>query len=228
MENNYDSGSFLKKLKGIFVVEDAIPSQNTTNTPTPASPTPQATLPVFSPPTIVTSTGQQSDKFMNLLLQSLETNNPVGFDYFEFRQSILNLAKMPMDESTRYQSAYAMAQTMGVTSQSLIQSASNYVAILAGEDKKFHDALANQQNTNVGAKQQEISNLDAAIKQKAAQIKELTDQIQQNQQQMETLKSQINEASSKVETTKNDFVVTYNALVGEIKRDIDNMQRYLK
>ena len=165
---------------------------------------------------------------MNILLQSMQNNNAPGFDYFEFRQSVQNLAKMPMDEATRYQSAFAIAQTMSILPQTLIGSAQNYVQILAAEEQKFHAALANKEGSDVNAKQQEISNLDATIKQKAEQIKQLTEQIQQHQQQMETMKTQISEATSKVAATKNDFVVTYNALVNEIKKDIDNMQRYLK
>jgi threonine synthase len=227
---NEDSGSFLNKLKSIFIVED--PQKPNTSTTTTTTTTAQNTQPVTpqntTPPVIVTGNGQVSEKFMNALLESMQNNNTPGFDYFEFRQSIQNLSKMPMDEATRYQSAFAMAQTMNVLPQTLVSSAQNYVQILAAEEQKFHQALANKEGSDVNAKQQEISNLDAAIKQKSEQIRELTEQIQQNQQQMEALKSQISEATSKVAATKNDFVVTYNALVNEIKKDIDNMQRYLK
>ncbi len=224
---NEDSGSFLNKLKGIFIVEEP-QKPSTTSTTSTQNTQPVSPQSTYTPPVIVTGNGQVSEKFMNALLESMQNNNTPGFDYFEFRQSIQNLSKMPMDEATRYQSAFAMAQTMNVLPQTLVSSAQNYVQILAAEEQKFHQALANKEGSDVNAKQQEINNLDAAIKQKAEQIKQLTEQIQQNQSQMEALKAQISEASSKVAATKNDFVVTYNALVNEIKKDIDNMQRYLK
>ena len=74
----------------------------------------------------------------------MEKANIEGFDYLEYKQSLKSLAKMPMDERTRFQSAYAMAQTMGASVGHLIKTAQHYIDILAAEEKKFETALANQ------------------------------------------------------------------------------------
>ena len=40
---------------------------------------------------------------------------------------------MPMDEQTRFQSAFAMAQTLGATTEHLMHSANHYLEILKKE-----------------------------------------------------------------------------------------------
>ena len=55
------------------------------------------------------SPGKVSSKFMEILFKAMEDNNLDGFDYLEFKQSLKSLEKMPMDEQTRFKSAFAMA-----------------------------------------------------------------------------------------------------------------------
>ncbi len=224
---------FLKKLKSVFVVEDSNSSSTTPTTNTSAAapksqpttnPTP-APAPTYVPPT---PTATPNNKIAEMLFGAMEAGNLPGFDYLEFMQSVKSLSSMPMDEATRFRSAFAMAQTMGVTAPKLIETAQHYLGILQGEQKKFGEAMASRTNNDVTAKEQEIANLDSVIKNKAEQIKQLTEQIQSHQNQMDALRQQINEATGKVETAKNDFVVTYNSLVNQINADIENMKNYLK
>lgn len=172
--------------------------------------------------------GQVTKKFMEILLRAMEANNLDGFDYLEYKQSLRSLEKMPMDEATRFQSAFAMAQTMGATPEKLIQTAQHYIQVLQNEEKKFEDALTHQRSTQIGAKQQEINKLEETIKRKAEQIKKLTQEIEGNQKKSEALKSEIQEASRKVNSTKNDFIASYNALVDKISTDIEKMSKFLK
>ena len=53
-----------------------------------------------------------------------------GFDYLEYKQSLQSLEKMNMDNQTRYQSAFAMAQTMGAKAKNLIDSAQYYLKVM--------------------------------------------------------------------------------------------------
>ncbi|MEY4905764.1 MAG: hypothetical protein RLZZ292_3579, partial [Bacteroidota bacterium] len=162
---------FLKKLKSVFVVEDPnSPSTPTNNTPTATPKTQTGTNPTPAPtPTYVPppSTGATNNKIAEMLFGAMEAGNLPGFDYLEFMQSVKSLSSMPMDEATRFRSAFAMAQTMGVTAPKLIETAQHYVGILQGEQKKFADAMASRTTNDVTAKEQEIANLDSVIKNKA-------------------------------------------------------------
>ena len=230
---------FFKKLKSVFVVED--PNQPATSQPlqnsNPSTASKEAAQNNLAPPpsvqtpyrsSVSSGQGQVNEKFTDALFKAMEAANVDGFDYFEFKQALNNLASMPMDEATRYKSAYAMAQTMGATPAKLVSTASGYLDALKQEDAKFQQAANNQVQSQISNKQSQISNFDAVIKQKSEQIQKMAQEIEQHKKEMDLLKQDISQASSKVAQTKADFDATYQSLVGQIQKDIDNMKNYLK
>ncbi len=226
------------KLKSIFIVSDeefkkqAGGGKETPQKKEPASPvksspavrTPNVT-PSHSPKA---SEGKISDKFLNILMGAMDKNNIEGFDYLEYKESLKSLSKMNMDEATRYQSAFAMAQTMGATPQRLVDTAQHYLNILKTEEQKFQQALVNQKAKQIGSKEQRIKDLGAIVKQKEEQIEKLRQEMEAHKQEAVKLKSEISNASVKVENTGNNFAVTYNVVVSQIQKDIENMKTYLK
>ena len=172
--------------------------------------------------------GKVSDKFTQVLFSAMERDNQEGFDYLEFKQSLRSLEKMPMDEATRYQSALAMAKTLGATPPGLLQSAAHYMNVLRLEEKKFGDALAKQEAEKIGQKGKDQERLKTAINEKTEMIKRLTLEIENHKKELEALQKEMDQAARKVETTKNDFVASYNALVSQIQLDIDNMKKFLQ
>ena len=217
-----------KNIKSLFVVEEL--NANAKNTDA----NPKRGNPSSDPKkTIVQESkggepGKVTGKFTDILYGALEKNNLPGVDYLEYRQSLQSLEKMPMDEKVRYQSAFAMAQAMGATPHKLIESASHYVDVLKGEEAKFGQALSNQEASKIQGRKQQMDQLNAAIQQKAEQVKKLTEEMQQHRHQMEQLQKDIQEAVSNMATTKNDFLASYNALVAQILKDVENMKSYLK
>ncbi len=228
----------LKKFKSVFIVEDE--SGSSENTSTPPTNAQQHPAEMTAPPSrqrspepapasaTIATTGSVSDKFVEILAAALEKNNQDGFDYFEFRQALKNLSKMPMDEATRFHSAYAMAQTMGITPAKLVESAQFYLNVLTNEQAKFNEAHAQQRARHIGNREEEVKNLEAMIQNKAEQIKQLTLQIEAHRQRSETIRKEINESTVKVENTKADFEATFTSVTGHLKDDIRKMQEYLK
>jgi hypothetical protein len=225
---------FLSKLKSVFIVED--PNKPKTQAPQNTAPKATSKEEVSVPPSVsqpayvptANAAGTVSDKFMEALFKAMEAANIDGFDYFEFKQSLNNLQKVPMDEATRFKSAFAMAQTMGATSDKLISTASHYLSVLQQESNKFSDAANNQINNQIGNKKAQIENFDLVIRQKAEQIKKMTEEIDQHRKEMEQLKQDIAQSSTKVTQTKADFDASYNLLVSYIQNDISSMKQYLK
>jgi hypothetical protein len=219
---------FLKRFKGLFIEEE--PQKPGSAKPAPAAEAPTTAAPATStpPPTpIVQASGQVSDRFVEILANALEQNNQSGFDYFEFRQSLANLSKMAMDEKTRYQSAYAMAQTMGATSGKLAESAQYYIQILQGEQSKFNEAHAQQRTKLIGSREEEIKTLEAGIQDKTRQISELTRQIEEHRQRSEQIRSEISASTIKIEGTKADFDATYAIVVAQLQEDVAKIKQYL-
>lgn len=224
---------FLKKFKGIFVAEEggnATPQSTAASTPaTPASTTPapeRTAAPVHTPH--VSGSGKANDRFVEILLTSLEKNNQEGFDYFEFKESLKSLAKMPLDEKTRFQSAFAMAQTMGATPDKLKSSASFYLSILKGELNKFEEAHKQQRARLIGDREAELQNLQQIVQNKAEQIKQLTKDIEDSNKRIGQIKGEVESSTVKIENTRLDFEATYAVVVSQIEADLQKIAEYLK
>ncbi|MEO6759511.1 MAG: hypothetical protein ABIO24_08665 [Saprospiraceae bacterium] len=215
-----------KKFKSVFVIEEPGVSQSASENSAPAKPAPAPMAQPASPS--VVSTGSVTDKFSEILMSALEKNNQNGFDYFEFRQALQNLAKMPMDEQTRFQSAFAMAQTMGITPAALVESAGFYLQVLGGEQSKFNEAHQQQRAKLIGNREDEVKKLEGMMEQKTAQIKQLTQQIEEHRQQAEQIRRELSESTIKIENTKADFEATFASVVGQMQGDVDKMKSYLK
>ena len=223
---------FIKKFKSVFIVEEA--GDTTQNTqkesqhPAEMSAPPPKSTPSAMPSSPATSVnGTVNERFVEILATALEKNNQEGFDYFEFRQALKNLAKMPMDEQTRFQSAYAMAQTMGVTPAKLVDSAKFYLGILNGEQNHFAEAHAQQKAKLIGNREEEAKNLDASNQQKTEQIKQLTQEIEQNRLRSEQIRNEISESTLKIESTRADFEATFTNVVAQIQDDVAKIQQHL-
>jgi hypothetical protein len=218
---------FLKKLKGIFVVD--VPASDGNAPPVPSKT--EATQPQKNTPNVAPTavpTGKVTDQFYDILLGSMEQNNQEGFDYLEYKKSLQTLAKMSMDEQTRYFSAYAAAQAMGITAEKLVNSAQFYSNVLKKEEEKFQIAHQAQREKQIGGKEKAITDLEATIKAKGEQIARLTEEIRIHQEEMGKMKDEISESVIKIETTMNDFQTTYHDLLSQIEKDIENMKKYLK
>jgi uncharacterized protein (DUF3084 family) len=221
---------FLTKFKSIFVVtepSDAKPAAKSTAAPIQQAPANNATSAPSAAPPIAPVDGSVSDRFVELLSKALEANNRAGFDYFEFRQSLVNLGKMAMDETTRFKSAFAMAQTMHVSKEQLIESAQYYIQILNGEQAKFKEAHTQQRAKAIGSREQEVQNLENAVQQKTQQIAELTRQIEEHKQQSERLRQEIKESTIKIESTNADFEATFSTIVAQLQEDVVKIKQYL-
>ena len=220
----------LKKLKSLFIVEEGDPSPGETtgqeksqeiNKQTPEMSRPFEVSPVHTGP------GKVQDKFLEVLFAALESSNQQGFDYMEFKDFLKSLANVPMDDSTRYKSAFATAQTMGATKENIISSAKHYMDILAREQSKFQEALKGQKEKNLTGKQDEIRQLEQTIKNKEGEIERLKAELESHRQQIGNLEKEINAASEKLGQTASDFEATYQALLGQIDQDVKNIESHL-
>lgn len=222
--------SMFGKFKNLFVEEvesENKPPKESVKTPTPIP----SSTPTRRPRSQTESTvqGQSSDKFMKILFGAMDKANKEGFDYLEFKNSLNSLKKMQqMDEMTRFQSAFAMAQTMGATPQKLVQTAQHYLSVLQVEETKFEQALESNRQRQIGVKEAEMKELAQSIKLKEEEIKRMTAEIENSKKKHNKISLDIKSASTKIAQTKADFIFSYNALAAQINRDIEKIKTYLK
>ncbi len=219
-----------KNIKSLFIKEEETPETGTpaeTKSPTTAAPLPTPS-PSQTPTPVVSGNAALDQRMFDSLQKTLEDNNPPGFDFLEFRNSLTTLVGIIPDEATRYKSAYATAATMGVTVDQLLESARFYQGLLEKERDNFTKAVNQQVDQNVTAKQKEVANLQAIIQQKSEEIARLTREIASHQDEMNNAQGVISEAETKIESTRNTFQHTMNTVLNQIQADSTNIERYLK
>lgn len=174
------------------------------------------------------TTGNIDTAIVEKLLLALDKNNLEGFDYLEYKKSLKALEKLPMDEATKYRSAFATSSTMGVTLDKLLDTTGFYLEILEKENTQFLNVFKNEFDDKVSNRQREIDQVKSKISEKSEQIKKLTEEITSHQSQIESLTDQIEESNSKINKTQNDFKKSYAYLKEQIENDVTNMNQYLK
>lgn len=168
----------LKNLKSLFIVDDSEEENKETSgssekadvssdkKPAASTPPPLPNNPISS-----SSEGVLDTKIVEKLLQAIEKNNLDGFDYLEYKKSLKALEKMPMDEATKYRSAFATASTMGVTLDKLLQTTNFYIGVLDKENEQFIGAFKNQFDSKVSGREREIAQFESIIKENQSKLK---------------------------------------------------------
>ncbi len=223
-----------KNLKSYFIVEEEgskkpkTPAAGKPAGPAPAksaSPQDPAPAPASAPTSLE---GSVNDRFVKVLLEAMEAANQQGFDYLEFKKSLQNLKKMNFTDSVRFQTAFAAAQSMGVTPKQLQDSAQHYLDTLSAEQKKFSNALAGQRAQQISEKEGELKQIDADIGRQEAKIKELQSQIEQAKTAQAKLRKTIKGSVDKLAKTQADFEVTFKIITDGIEQDKAHMAEFLK
>ncbi len=230
----------LKKIKGIFIEEDATketPKVNSDNlkgdTMTPAN----IATPVYSAPENtsfraampidINSTEKPDEKFFDIFFRALEQSNLPGYDYFEFKQTLKQLANLNMDEATRYKSAYAMAQTMGASSPILVNTALQYINILQNEKSKFSASADNQRKQQIDTRKSQAVDIDKSIQDKQSMIESLNKDIANLKQQRNNITAELETTEKKWSQTTSDFERAFNFVTAEIQTDITKIKNYI-
>lgn len=166
-------------------------------------------------------------KSVNSLVAALEQNNLPGFDYVEFKQSMVAMATMKLDAETAIKSAFATAGTMGLTKGKLMDSARHYIKVLNNEKDQFDLALKGQVKKKIESKKDQVNQLKSLIKQYQDQIKQLQEEINKSEKIIANADEDMHAAKNRIEDTRDRFDSAYNDIVGEIRADIELFKQIL-
>jgi uncharacterized protein (DUF3084 family) len=215
-----------KKLKSVFVVDDTStnPVAPSTDLP-PQQESKTATVETtFDASTLKNKT--PDEKFTNILLEAIEKANLPGFDYLEYKSSLQSLSKMNMDVPTQYQSAMAMAKTMGTSPEKIIQAANQYLSVLKAENDKFLLAVQGQKQKVAQDEKEGLSALKNNIDNKKNQIAQLQKEIASEEAQLAKMQEEIGASANKIAETSAKFDQAYVAVTQQIVDDIKNISQY--
>ena len=167
---------------------------------------------------------KKSSKFLS---SALAKNIQTGFDYFKFKQSLNQIAKLHLGDSTSIQSAFATASTIGVSKGALINSAKHYLSVLRNEKSQFDAALNNQIQQRVAARKDEVLKLEQKIQEYNLKIKEIQKKIEEFKYKIDNSDAEVQKAKQKIEETKSKFEMTITEYIDIIEKDIQQFETYL-
>lgn len=167
------------------------------------------------------------EKSVQFLTNALEKNNLPGFDYIEFKQSLLALEAMKMEEEVAFKSAFATASTLGLTKEKLLKTAEHYKKVLMNEKVQFDAALQKQVHQRIGAKEAELEKLKKQIEEYKEKIAQLEAKIASNLETIEKQDDVIQKAKEKIESTKDGFELTLQSLLNAIDKDVETINIYI-
>jgi chromosome segregation ATPase len=221
----------LRKIKSLFIVDDSklIEKETSGSKKTESETWPESTGIKKTSPLGSAKVSElvPDEKFLDILVDVLEKNNQEGFDYLEYKQSLASLKEVGLDEKTRYQSALAMAQTMGVNAEQLYKSAEIYLNILAGEEQKFQEAVKGQRQRLENDQKNKPANLLNRISEKEKKINELKIQIDTLKSELDTVQKELVQSEERILDTEQNFKAAYLLVSGQIQKDVENMKNYL-
>lgn len=174
--------------------------------------------------------GTVDAKFAEHFAEVLGKANIQGPDYFEFRETLRNLADLGLPEDKRFQAAWASFKALagGVNVQLLTSTANQYLTALGTDRDLFLKSVETAMNERVGGLQNEQKKLEADNEAIAKQIAELQKRQTANNERLANIGGEVAEQSAKLTQNRQNFEATYANFTEQIKADVSKIQTYLK
>ncbi len=231
-----------QKILSFFVKDETAPGTDVPRTDVPGMAGSGAALPGTpppasqpaparpAPPVANSSPGEIDAKFADHFTEVLSKANVPGPDYFEFRETLRNLADLGLPEDKRYQAAWASFKAIAgnVDVAMLTATANGYLTALNTDRELFLKSVETALNERVGGLQNEQKTLLADNEAISKQIAELQKRQQANNDRLANIGGEIAEQSTKLTQNRNNFEVTYASFTEQIKHDVSKIQTYLK
>lgn len=160
-----------------------------------------------------------NSKMISVILSAIKEGHIDQFDYLKFKQSVLSMQKMGMDEETSIKSAFATASTMGLTKAGLLKTVDHYANIINKEKDEFAQTLKKQISVQIEKPRLEAENADTEIQKRRDQIAQLEKEIKILQQKKETVGETITTNTQKINMTRDAYAEVYQAFMSSITND---------
>lgn len=222
--------SFGRKLMSFFIEEATTHTQTqTTTTPTKVGLPPQVQVQQTVAVQNAAGTGVVDKKFVDHFVSLIENSNLKGPDYFEYMQALKGLSGLGLSEDKQYQASWASFKAMGgITDVNVLTNTANqYIDVLDNDRQGFLKDVDAAITEKVGGLKNALKSSQDENEAMAKQIVDLQNRINGNNEKITKTATDISEQSAKITTNKNNYEITYNSFVEQIKGDIAKIKQYL-
>ena len=243
----------LKNLKSLFIVTDETPApegdkaqddrgaasaQNPSRRPGSPPPPPARGAAPASTGTTPPSTpmreavpaggGAINQAIVGKLLDAIDREDLAGFDYLEYKRALKAMDPLPMDEATKFRSAFATAATLGTSLDKLVASVEHYLTILDRERGDFETVVKRELDARVAGREAELEAVEREIATKTAEIERLRAEADALRAKTAGLRDAVEESRAKIATANTEFAAAHAYVRDLFARDADKMRQYLK
>jgi hypothetical protein len=163
-------------------------------------------VPTYSAGGTITEPLPEHEQYFERLIDEANARNPLfqGTDYKEFVDSKLDIDDI-QDEAIKYQTAYNVLQSTGLTKEKLLSTGQEYLNLIGRDLNAFQSAHAQQYQKEVRPKEE---------------------QIQKKAQELQTLTQEITLTKDKMNTTKNSFLLAGENKQKEIQTELQKITQH--
>ncbi|TCJ18646.1 hypothetical protein EPD60_03870 [Flaviaesturariibacter flavus] len=160
-----------------------------------------------------------TDKFRKHFENLLAEANRPGPDYYEFARTIAAL-RVIGDEGARYAAAFAGLQAQGLTRQTLLETAQEYLALLDEDAARFRSTVDVTQQEKVQARRSEYES-------NTARMEELRAEIACLEQRNQSLQEEIGEQEAKLQVNGRAYEAAWAEEQDRIRQDIERISKHI-
>ncbi|MFZ6757667.1 hypothetical protein ACO0K9_10695 [Undibacterium sp. Ji50W] len=159
--------------------------------------------------------------------------------YSALAEAIAALAELPLDEATRYRSAFAvLRKTQQRTVEQVMQAITTHMDVLVAEQSRFSSQSHAAEEAEIHARLQEVKALGSAITQGRQQIEQLRNETEQRiskvQEDLERkqlraaeLEREADMRKKAIEKTVQDFTLAANTVKARLEADQLRISQHL-
>lgn len=214
------------RLKGVLFEEDnqapsPAPDTGVQQVASPAAPAPavRPNVVVFASPT-----GVVDPEIKAKLDEAVTASNQVS--YTEFMTFLNSMAAVIPDEGSRYRAALAAAGAKGFSATEIIRGIDAILATIRHEEREVKAEIPQQVSRKVGAREQELANIEQGIRDRTAQIAALQTEIGQLNAQKGSVAATINTERQKIEEFGRKFEATVAVEVNRYETEKQRISAY--
>jgi len=187
--------------------------------------TPKAPVALASTPATVAQ-GQEDDQIKEDLVKALDEANIEGYDYFEFRQALINMEGVIKTEPERFKATYAAVGAM-ITPERLIETALHYVGVLEKKGESFQGYVQQMTAEKVTANEEAAADADNRIQEIQAQIDQLNQNVAELLENKKVFQQEAIDAGAKIQQVQMNFNTTCTSIIRKIQSDAKKIETYL-
>jgi hypothetical protein len=203
-----------------------LPSLTLNNTTVKHS-TPTVVMPTITPVQTTNNISQDElSKFVQHFDSLFENANLPGPDYFEFDKMVDAMENVP--DNIRYSAAFKALSVQGMTRNTLLTSAGQYIDLINKDKAEFNAAIQQSIGSGIENKKQLIDAENKSIEHKTLQIEQLQREIEASKQSIAQATQEITEHEQKVTVKTATYNYACDKMVEKINSDINQIQTFIQ